>query len=117
MSIYSNGSAFQLPLPDRAPALTKPVVHALPHPRSGSGRTYATYTAQGATAGLLRVTPRGHWYREQDAACRGCGTVLVGPAAGMARTDAVLDQGGRCAHRATAQDVASALLGRTAVSV
>src|SRR5438309_4082717 len=115
MSIYSNGSAFQLPLPGHAPALTGTVIQTLRHP-SGAGRTHTTCTAQGETAGLLRVTPRGHWYRVEDAACRGCGTALVGPAAGMARTDAVLDRGGRCAHPVTAQDIATALLGRTAVA-
>jgi hypothetical protein len=113
--IYSNGSPQLLDFPEAVP-LTQPLIRPLPS-KHGSGRTYVMYTGQGATAGLVRVTPRGHWYREEDAACRGCGTVLVGPAAGMARTDAILDQGGSCVHRATGQDIATALLGRQAVAL
>lgn len=99
MSIYQNGREVLLDAPPHLPPLEPPTIRALPFPRT-FGRTYV---AHGST---VHVTPRGHWYRDGDAACRGCGAKLVGPS--MAATDSVLDVW-RCTHPGSQQDVAIAL--------
>lgn len=120
MSIYLNQPEVQLELPDHAPDTSQPLIRQIETGRSGA-RIYerATDDIDGYVdphgGDLLFVTPGGHWYRADDQPdsskpmpCRGC------RASGL--DYAQLDEQGRCPKPATAQDIASALLGRSVVS-
>lgn len=120
MTIYDNAPQVLLELQLTAPGLTLPRIRQIETGRSGA-RIYERASddvdgyADPTGADLLFVTPAGHWYRaddqqdpQQPMPCRGCD---------VAGLDYVhLDQRGRCPRPPSAQDIADALLGRSAVA-
>jgi len=115
--IYSNGPAVRLEAAPQAVPVTAPRIRPLPIP-AALGRAYtADLDAHGRRVGAesdaavwLRVTPTGHWRvvgLAEEVACRGCGDEWL-----ACQLETV-----RCPRPATAQDIASALLDRTAVTL
>jgi hypothetical protein len=112
MSIYRNGPEAQLAPPDHAPGVSQPLIRPIPFTTSGL-RAYCAGEWEPGRTDAVTVTETGYWFHTaaklaEDApigswrTCRGCGTVATG---------SLLDpQLGRCAHPASAQDIASALL-------
>lgn len=117
MTIYSNHPPVRLSIADGMPPLTAPLIRPVPDMAPGL-RAYSLGEWDPASGNAVTVTETGHWFHvadklAQDApagswTCRGCGIVV---------TVSLLDPRlGRCTHPATGQGIASALLGRTAVS-
>lgn len=114
MTVYSNGPEVQLGFPDAA-QLVAPLIQPV---AAGNGarifrRDDGAFPADGSD--LLFVTPAEHWYRADDEPdvqvpmpCRGCGA--------SGKSYIALDAHGRCPRPPSAQDIADALIGRTAVA-
>lgn len=112
--IYSNGSTGLVGFPDAVP-LTRPLIRPVEIPLA-VGRAYTAYldahgrrAASTEDAVWVRVSPRGHWRLGGPGSvreCLGCG----------ARWLVCLLEDVACPKGASAQDVATALLGRTAVA-
>lgn len=112
MSIYSNGAPVRLAIADGMPPLTRPLVQPLPC--TGGVRGYALGGWAPRRHGVV-VAISGHWYHSEDKqpggrwTCRGCRAT-----GGLG--DVIDPKLARCPKPPSAQDVASALLGRTAVA-
>lgn len=112
--IYSNGPAVVLELPEHLPPANQPLIRPVPLALDLGGSLFAAGRSGFDQIGV-RVTGRGHWYRtdderdgrHNDTVCRGCGH--------HGHFDYILDYR-PCAHPASHQDVASALLARSAVA-
>jgi hypothetical protein len=116
VSIYRNELPPTLEFPSWVPALAQPLLGPADEEVSPGTRLYALFDYSRPETTLL-VTRGGHWYRlgfeaDVDSAgnwvCRGCGA----PAA----TGRLLDETGRCWRPPHGQDIASALLARTAMT-
>lgn len=114
----STGSVGTIEFPQAVPATT-PLIRPVDLFEDVPNLAMRMYSAGEVVPGLtvvVVVTELGHWWRTDDRWNGAPGTLACAPCRGCGLPSLNADERGRCTHPASHQDVAAALLGRTAVA-